>query len=48
MALNASTVVSDAGQNVVRDGSQAVQNNWFIVGGADAVTKKANETKTVV
>jgi Ca2+-binding RTX toxin-like protein len=47
-ALNAKTVHSDGVANTVSDGSGTTQNNWFIVSSLDKVTKKANETETVI
>jgi hypothetical protein len=34
--------------NTVSDGKAATQNNWFIVSSLDTVTKKSNETVTVI
>jgi hypothetical protein len=47
-ALNAATVHSNGVANRVSDGSGATQDNWFIVSSKDAVTKKANETATII
>jgi hypothetical protein len=47
-ALNATTVQSDGVANTLTDGSQATQANWFIVSSKDKVTKKSNETKTII
>jgi len=47
-ALKASTVTPDSSANTVKDGSGSTQNNWFIVGPSDHVTKKANETETTI
>jgi len=47
-ALNASTCQSDNVANTMRDGSSPAQSNWFIVNPKDKVTKKNNETKTIV
>jgi len=46
--LNSTTVHADSYVNVVKDGSAATQNNWFLVSSIDSVTKKSNETKTIV
>jgi len=47
-ALNSSTCQSDGVANTVSDGASATQNNWFIVNSKDKVTKKRNETETIV
>jgi hypothetical protein len=47
-ALNATTVQSDGVANTLSDGSQATQNNWFVVSSKDKVTTKSNETKTII
>jgi hypothetical protein len=46
--LNQTTVQPDAVASSVSDGSAAIQNNWFIVSSQDHVTKKANETETII
>ena len=47
-ALNSSTCQSDGVANTVSDGASTTQNNWFIVNSKDKVTKKSNETETIV
>jgi Ca2+-binding RTX toxin-like protein len=47
-ALNSSTCQSDGVANTVSDGPSGPQNNWFIVNAKDKVTKKSNETETIV
>ena len=47
-ALNSSTCQSDGVANTVSDGASSTQNNWFIVNSKDKVTKKSNETETIV
>jgi len=47
-ALNSSTCQSDGVANTVSDGASTTQNNWFIVNSKDKVTKKGNETETIV
>jgi hypothetical protein len=47
-ALNASTIAPDSSANTLKDGSASSQNNWFIAGPSDQVTKKSNETKTII
>ena len=47
-ALNSTTLQPDTVASTVRDGSQSSQNNWFIVSSLDKVTKKSNETATIV
>jgi len=47
-ALNTTTCQSDGNANTVSDGTASAQNNWFIVNAKDKVTKKANETETIV
>jgi hypothetical protein len=34
--------------NTVSDGSAPTQNNWFIVNTKEKVTRKGNETETIV
>ncbi len=48
VGLNATTCQSDGVANTVSDGTASAQNNWFIVNNKDKVTKKSNETQTVV
>jgi hypothetical protein len=47
-AFNATTVKSDGVANTLGDGSQASQNNWFFASSQDTVTKKSNETETII
>jgi hypothetical protein len=47
-AWNATTVQSDGVTNTVNDGNQASQSNWFIVSSLDRVTRKSNETETII
>jgi hypothetical protein len=47
-ALNSSTCKSDGVASTVSDGASTTQNNWFIVNTKDKVTKKSNETETIV
>ncbi len=47
-ALNSSTCQSDGVANTVSDGAASMQNNWFIVTLKDKLTKKTNETVTIV
>jgi hypothetical protein len=47
-AFNSSTCQSDDAANVVSDGGSSARNNWFIVNSKDKVTKKNNETETIV
>jgi hypothetical protein len=48
IALNASTVQRDDTANTLSDRTVTTQVNWFIAGSSDKVTKKANETQTIV
>jgi hypothetical protein len=47
-ALNISEVTPDSVASTLSDGSASTQNNWFVVGGLDKVTKKSNEAATVL
>ncbi len=47
-AFNSSTVQPDTVLSTLSDGSASAPNDWFIVGPPDSVTKKANETETVL
>jgi hypothetical protein len=47
-AFNSSTVQPDTVASTLSDGTASTQNNWFIVGPSDKVTKKSNETVTVI
>jgi hypothetical protein len=46
VALNNSTVKSNGYGNMVSDGTQPNQQNWFIITAKDTITAKGNETKT--
>jgi Ca2+-binding RTX toxin-like protein len=46
--LNATTVKSNGQLNTVSDGTDAMQQNWFIVTRHDAVTARGNETQTII
>ena len=47
-ALNSTTCQSDGVANTVSDGSASTENNWFIVNTKDKVTRKSNETETMI
>ncbi len=47
-ALNASTVKSNGQTNIVSDGIQPTQQNWFIITRNDVVTAKGTETQTTI
>ena len=47
-ALNSTTCQSDGVANTVSDGSALTENNWFIVNTKDKVTRKSNETETMI
>ena len=47
-ALNSTTCQSDGVANTVSDGSASTENNWFMVNTKDKVTRKSNETETMI
>ena len=47
-ALSTATVQPDRAASTLSDGTAATQNNWFIASSGDTVTRKANETETII
>lgn len=43
-----SNITQDTNANTLKDGSSSTQNNWFLSWPRDSVTKKSNETKTIL
>ena len=46
--LNSSTITQDTHANTLKDGGNPTQNNWFLSWAGDSVTKKANETNSIL